>query len=74
MEFGGSGGSLDADILGGLTLERMHLASAAHWWLEQGHGVVHAPRSVAELDRWLFNTLSFLRHEASRCVILAKAA
>lgn len=60
-----------ADLLMGLTMENMHLASAAHWWRLHGATVAHQPDSVDELDRWVLGCVTYLRQEAGRCKIVA---
>ena len=45
-----------------LTFERMHLASAAPWWL-------NAPSDETALSRWLGGAIGYLRQELSRCVV-----
>lgn len=57
------------------SVERMHLASAASWWLptavdEVGHHM-NAPPDLASLDRWLGQSIVYLRQELGRCVIHA---
>ena len=62
-----------ADLLRRLTLERVHLASAATWWRQGPQAIAHAPASVADLDRWVLGCLSYLRQEMGRCQICAPA-
>lgn len=62
------------DLLIGLTIEDMHLASAALWWRPSGAEVMHLPQTVAELDRWILGCVTYLRQEAARCRIPAVAA
>jgi hypothetical protein len=55
------------------SVERMHLASAAPWWLPEapnnfGHHM-NAPADLLSLDRWLTQSIVYLRQELSRCVI-----
>lgn len=59
------------DLLMGLTVENMHLASAALWWRLPGANVAHLPETVAELDRWSLGCIAYLRQEAARCKIVA---
>jgi hypothetical protein len=59
-----------ADILLGLTIERMHLASAAPWWRWPIIPIATAPADVAELDRWILGCISYLRQEVQRCKII----
>ncbi|MEA3004476.1 MAG: hypothetical protein QOH81_3264 [Sphingomonadales bacterium] len=62
-----------ADRLGRLTVERMHLASAAPWWLSQpgrfGAVQLNAPASQEDLTRWLVASLDYLMQELSRCTL-----
>lgn len=55
------------------SVERMHLASAARWWLPSaGDGIDHhvnAPPDIQALDRWLSESILYLRQELGRCVI-----
>ena len=50
-----------------LTLEHMHLASAANWWQHPPQPIAHAPVSVADLDRWMLGCIAYLRQEIGRC-------
>lgn len=63
------------DLIRRLSVERMHLASAAPWWLPaQSDDVgrhMNAPRDLSELSRWLDHSLRYLRQELARCVIHA---
>lgn len=63
------------DLVRRLSLERMHLASAAPWWLPGQSGDVgrhmNAPADLPALSRWLNNSLHYLRQELSRCVVHA---
>lgn len=60
-------------LLQSLTVEKMHLASAAPWWLpEPIDGSVHhanAPPDISSLTRWLTNGIGYLRQELKRCVV-----
>jgi hypothetical protein len=63
------------DLVRRLSVERMHLASAAPWWLpaqsgEIGHHM-NAPSDLSALSRWLNHSLLYLRQELARCVIHA---
>ncbi len=58
------------DFLLGLTVENMHLASAALWWRPPGANVAHLPETVAELDRWILGCVAYLRQEAARCRVV----
>lgn len=71
QEFGAPQAAQVADnLLMGLTIERMHLASAALWWREAGMQLAHTPETVAELDRWILGCAAYLRQEISRCAIV----
>lgn len=59
------------DLLMGLTVEDMHLASSVMWWNLPSPNVAHTPESVAELDRWLLGSVAYLRQEAARCRLVA---
>lgn len=63
------------DLVRRLSVERMHLASAAPWWLpELSDGIgrhMNAPSDIPALSRWLNHSLRYLRQELSRCVIHA---
>lgn len=61
------------DLVRRFSVERIHLASAAPWWLpittdEVGHHM-NAPPDLASLDRWLGHSIAYLRQELARCVI-----
>jgi hypothetical protein len=58
------------DVLFGLTIERMHLASAALWWRQPSVPVVHPPETVADIDRWILGCVTYLRQEVGRCTIV----
>jgi hypothetical protein len=64
--------TLEARI-GAITFERMHLASAAPWWLngfgEFGQHHLNAPSDRTQLLRWLGAALAYIRQELSRCVL-----
>lgn len=57
------------------SVERMHLASAAPWWLPETAGDIglhmNAPPDLQSLNRWLIQSIAYLRQELSRCVIHA---
>ncbi len=57
------------------SIERMHLASAAPWWQPDAVGDVghhmNAPTDLQALDRWLNQSIIYLRQELGRCVIHA---
>jgi hypothetical protein len=58
------------DILLGLTIERMHLASAAQWWRHPALPIANAPSNVQDLDRWILGCLNYMRQEIQRCIIV----
>lgn len=62
--------SFGESMLFGLTVERMHLASAALWWRKPRLPVAHPPESAADLDRWILGCLTYLRQEVRRCAIV----
>ncbi|RWK76105.1 MAG: hypothetical protein EOR51_29960 [Mesorhizobium sp.] len=57
-------------LLFGLTVERMHLASAALWWRKPSLPVAHPPESVADIDRWVLGCVNYLRQEVRRCAFV----
>lgn len=61
------------ELLTKFSIERMHLASAAPWWLPASSGDVghhmNAPADLSELSRWLSQSLLYLKQELKRCVI-----
>lgn len=63
-------------LLQSLTIEKMHLASAAPWWLPTpSTGGVHhtnAPPDISSLTRWAAHGVSYLRQELRRCVVRPK--
>jgi hypothetical protein len=65
---------VDDNLLLGLTVERMHLASAALWWRVPSVPVAHLPETVGDLDRWILGCVAYLRQEAARCAIVATPA
>ena len=72
VEFNSAATSVNAsDLLMGLTVENMHLASAALWWRLPGANVAHLPETVVDLDRWILGCVAYLRQEAARCKIEA---
>jgi len=74
IEFDGHTAPLEgADLLRALTVEKMHLASAACWWRPPEVPVAHLPETVADLNRWIIGCVTYLRQEASRCCILLKS-
>ena len=71
LEFGAESAQLlDDDFLLGLTIERMHLASAAAWWRQPISPIANTPTDVAELDRWILGCIAYLKQEARRCEIV----
>ncbi|WP_196232971.1 hypothetical protein [Sphingomonas segetis] len=62
-----------ADKLARLTVERMHLASAAPWWIAQqgpyGAPHLHAPATQDELTRWFTGSVAYVAQELSRCAL-----
>jgi hypothetical protein len=55
------------------TIERMHFASAAPWWV-QNIGAAHpahmnAPEDGAGLTRWILACIAYMRQELARCDI-----
>jgi hypothetical protein len=60
-------------LLQSATIERMHFASAAPWWLRQTaedpplH--MNAPADEASLSRWLVACIAYLKQELARCEI-----
>lgn len=56
----------------GLALEKMHLASAAPWWLKDanqfGMHQLNVPDSQESLSRWVKAAVDYLRQELSRCI------
>lgn len=70
LEFDRATAAIDgSDLLMSLTVENMHLASAALWWRLPEVKVAHLPETVAELDRWLLGCIVYLRQEAARCKV-----
>lgn len=62
-----------SDRIRSLTLEKMHLASAAPWWVsrpaEFGLHHLNAPESQEDLLRWLTASLAYIKQELSRCTL-----
>jgi hypothetical protein len=56
-----------------LTLERMHFASAAHWWrprdMSQTSEHMNAPSDESGLSRWALQCIAYIRQELVRCEI-----
>ncbi|MBP1884982.1 hypothetical protein [Sinorhizobium mexicanum] len=59
-----------SNLLLGLTVENMHLASSAQWWRLSGSDAAHVPETVSDLDRWILACTVYLRQEASRCRVI----
>ncbi|WP_278376863.1 hypothetical protein [Sphingobium yanoikuyae] len=63
------------ELLSKFSIERMHLASAAPWWLSPKPGGsahhMNAPPDLPSLTRWLEQSVLYLRQELQRCVITA---
>lgn len=62
-----------SDRIRALTFEKMHLASAAPWWLnrsaEFGLHHLNAPANQEDLLRWLTAALVYIKQELSRCTM-----
>jgi len=69
-DFGADFPSVDS-LVRSVTIERMHFASAAHWWaLPRADGRslhVNAPGDDADLTRWLESSLAYIKQELQRC-------
>lgn len=75
VEFGSEPAPVGGEnLLLGLTVERMHLASAALWWRQPSVPIAHLPETVADLDRWILGCVAYLRQEAGRCAIIVVPA
>jgi hypothetical protein len=61
---------LGDDMLLGLTIERMHLASAAPWWRQPAFPIANSPAEIAELDRWILGCVFYIRQEIGRCEVV----
>ena len=72
VEFGlvGEEGSFGESLLFGLTVERMHLASAALWWRKPSVPIAYPPENVADVDRWILGCTTYLRQEVRRCTVV----
>jgi hypothetical protein len=61
-----------SDRIHALTFERLHLASAAPWWLsipaEFGAHHLNAPSDQEDVSRWLAAAIRYLKQELSRCI------
>jgi hypothetical protein len=55
------------------TIERMHFASAAPWWIQNASALqathMNAPEDHAGLTRWLLACIDYVRQELTRCEI-----
>jgi hypothetical protein len=64
------GNGLD-ELVGSMTVERMHLASAASWWSKQTPETtpahMNAPDEEASLQRWMAGCIPYLKQELGRC-------
>lgn len=60
-------GSTPDEIATRLTIERMHLASHAPWWIGSSQAVSSSPASVADLNNWVIGCLKYIRQEVGRC-------
>jgi hypothetical protein len=61
------------DLLRSISIEKMHLPSAARWWLPatsvaQGHHM-NVPPDLAGLTRWLSQSIPYMQQELKRCVL-----
>ncbi|MBJ7402852.1 MAG: hypothetical protein JHD07_05940 [Bradyrhizobium sp.] len=60
------------DLLRTISIEKMHLASAARWWLpptSDVHGQhMNMPPDLAGLTRWLTHSVQYMQQELARCV------
>jgi hypothetical protein len=72
VEFGSVGAEEPhgENLLFGLTVERMHLASAALWWRNPSVPIANPPESVADVDRWILGCATYLQQEVRRCAIV----
>ena len=61
------------DLLRSMTIENMHFASAAPWWLasaaDQPAHHMNAPDDLQALTRWLFAGVQYIRQELARCFV-----
>ena len=59
------------ELLRSVTIERMHFASAADWWVPIAKGGtprhMNAPRELDDLTLWAVNCVEYLRQELGRC-------
>jgi hypothetical protein len=58
------------------TVERMHFASAAPWWVQHGDAAhpahMNAPKDDAGLTRWILACITYIRQELARCEIAVR--
>jgi hypothetical protein len=63
-------------LLQSATIERMHFASAAPWWLRKppdSHPLhMNAPADQESLSRWLLACIAYLKQELARCEIRSR--
>ena len=63
------------DVLSTVTLESLHLASAAHWWLPKPADKfslhANAPPDVPSLLHWCSQSVLYLQQELARCRLRA---
>ena len=62
-----------AELLARFSIDRIHFASAAPWWLPPraiglGHHM-NSPADLPSLSRWLGQSLIYVKQELQRCVI-----
>jgi hypothetical protein len=61
------------DLLRNMSIERMHLASAARWWLLPTSAAcgqhMNMPPDLAGLTRWLAESVLYMQQELGRCVL-----
>jgi hypothetical protein len=65
---------LQMDVIAAIknsTLERLHFASAAHWWrpLDGVPAHMNAPADVTGLLRWTIQCIAYTKQELARCVL-----
>jgi hypothetical protein len=54
----------------GVSLEKMHFASAAPWWKNEGAGRelhMNAPENAESIFRWILASVSYIQQEIKRC-------
>lgn len=61
------------ELLRAITLENMHFASAARWWMPSATNQLalhmNAPPDLAGLTRWLISSVNYVKQELARCQI-----